>query len=452
MKQFFLFFFSIIPFTSFAENFFTSGVLTLVTDVSTLSDDKTYVIGTTTSDGNFIAMKSPLEDNHFSGENLTENPSLLDEDNLFSLYIKTSGSTTYVVLLKDETYYGGYSGTTSTYMPYLYSHTKASDAESWIATTTDYGLCLQITTVTTTRYLGYYKTYNYFRNYTASPGNTTSNITCAYLYEYHAAAGSITISTEEGYATYYGDFDFVMPEGLEGTMITGLTENEESNSNELTMNWEFPAGSTVPAETALLVKGTYGTTYYLNEPEDETTEEDSEEEVAEEEEMDVSGFSICSVDTSSNLLMGTTDDATTAAPNDASADDFYFYKLYYSNSVLGFYWGAESGGTFTNSGGKAYLAIKKSTFDEAATSYAIGFSLGNGSSDEENEEDLGDSSNKGDANEETGIESLQVSSLSEGMGSKPVVYDLQGCRLHVNSLSSLPKGVYIVDSQKVVVK
>lgn len=452
-KAFFSFlFFTIASLTSFAQDLITSGVLTLVTDASTLSAGKIYVIGTTTSDGDFIAMCSPLSSNHFSGENLTHDPSLLGDDNLFTLDITTSDDDIYVVLIQDGTYYGCSSSTTSD-LTYLYSGTSASKVVSWLVKTSDeYGVYLQMSTVSTTRCLGYYANYYYFRNYTVGPGNSSTTIYCAFLYEYSAPLSSITIATEEGYATYYDTLDFVMPEGLQGTMITGLAENEEGNSGELTMNWEFPEGSTVPAGTALLVNGTYGTTYYLFEPEEETTEEDEDDVVTEEEELEVSGFSICTVDTSSNLLMGTTEDATTTAPNEASADDYYFYKLYYSNSVLGFYWGEESGGTFTNLGGKAYLAIPKSMFDETSISFAIGFSLGESSSEEGDDEDSDDSADKGDANEETGIEALYASSPSEGTSSMPVVYDLRGCRLHVNSLSSLPKGIYIVDGQKMVVK
>lgn len=234
---------------------------------------------------------------------------------------------------------------------------------------------------------------------------SSSGYAIAYLYEYDETntVGSITILTDEGYGTYYLDKDFVMPEGLKGATISDANET----SGELSIDWKYAAGSTVPANTALLVYGTKGTTYTLEAP------------------TETSSVSVRSTTEETNLLRGSVTDEVTSAPGDASADDYYFYQMYYVTKLnegqkqLGFFWGAEQGGTFTNGAHKAYLALPR------ASSMSIkGFAL---------------------PSVDDGTSAIHP--VMENRSQAPSVYTLSGKRCDG---AILPKGIYIINGKKTI--
>ena len=222
-------------------------------------------------------------------------------------------------------------------------------------------------------------------------------------------AGTFTIS-DIGYATLYLTSAFVMPEGVEGAIVSGLSAEEE---NTLTLEYNYTAGSTVPASTGLLLKGDAGTyTYGLLTTSTASAPED-------------------------NLLHGELDDENMTAYTEDGVD-FYYYKLTYADETkdadsFGFYWGADNGAAFAMTGtNHAYLALSQS--ETSASAAAMGFSLNGGTT-------------------QTSIGSViadtdEASSESNGLN----VYDLQGRKLRVSSLNALPAGLYIVNGQKKLVK
>lgn len=201
---------------------------------------------------------------------------------------------------------------------------------------------------------------------------------------------SFSISSA-GYATYFTDKAFTMPEGVTGSIITAT-----NGDNILTIEDKYPAGSVVPASTALLLKGA-------------------------EKEYTCNVVTTTETAPANNLLHGTTTDKETKA----GEGTYKYYKLSYddNDSNLGFYWGAENGAAFTNKAGKAYLAVPVTE----GQSMAKGFSL------------------SGLANGTT--TSIQQASIADKAVS---IFDINGRR--VSTLNGAAKGMYIVGGKKVMVK
>ena len=216
-----------------------------------------------------------------------------------------------------------------------------------------------------------------------------TNLAVAHLYRPYnkTGDGSVTIATTEGFGTLYSDKAVVIPEGLTATTVKAAADGQ------LTMDWEYAAGNTVPANTGLLIQGENGTTYDFI-----TTDNAVELSTA-------------------NLLSGSTNAATTTG-----AADSKFYKLTYSvvagEQVLGFFWGAADGAAFTNEAGKAYLVIP-------AGSEANGFRL--------------------DGSAITGINNVELDSAADK------IYTISGVAVSAKK-GNLPAGLYIVNGQKQIVK
>lgn len=136
-----------------------------------------------------------------------------------------------------------------------------------------------------------------------------------------ATTGTFSIGAP-GYSTYFTDKAFVMPEGVEGGIVTGA-----ANGN-LWVDYCYPARSIVPANTGLLLKGAAKTYTY-----DLSTETPDAPEV--------------------NYLKGSVNGGKT------EGEDCLFYMLSYdqNHENLGFYWGAADGAAFESGAGKAYLAL-----------------------------------------------------------------------------------------------
>ncbi|MBS7407604.1 MAG: Ig-like domain-containing protein [Prevotellamassilia sp.] len=216
-----------------------------------------------------------------------------------------------------------------------------------------------------------------------------TNLAVAHLYRRYnkTGEGSVTIATTEGFGTLYSDKAVVIPEGLTATTVKAAADGQ------LTMDWEYAAGNTVPAGTGLLVKGENGTTYDF-----------------------ITTDNAVALSTA-NLLSGSATDATTTG-----AADSKFYKLTYSEvngeQVLGFFWGAENGTAFTNEAGKAYLVIP-------AGSAANGFRL--------------------DGSAITGINNVALDRAADK------IYTISGVAVSAQQ-GKLPAGLYIVNGQKQIVK
>lgn len=379
--------------------------LKLVTSPSKISAEKYYVfLQQSTKDGNLYAMNQNFRStspNKLLCDNITTNPEKLDDDNLFVItYVKSSKVYRFAAKNKTTTYYIGNDNDFKTV-------TTASEGNMWTANTEKVEGAVVLYEKEQSRFLGYSPHYNYYGIFNYS---TFDDIYYSYALIYEAEecreqVGTIVVGTKEGYGTFYADNAYVMPNGLCGYAVT-----EANNTSEtLTISPVYPAGSTVPAQTALLVKGEQGS-YAAFAP--ITTEAAAQSPKSA---------------SASNLLYGTSTDAITTAPTEEA---YYFYKLYYLNSVdgknsnLGFYWGQESGGPFTNAANKAYMAIKQS---EALQ--IVGFALPYQSV--------------------AGMNSLTTepdARLNDGK-----TYTLSGTLVTTGSEGKLPAGIYIRNGRKVLI-
>lgn len=216
--------------------------------------------------------------------------------------------------------------------------------------------------------------------------------TYLYIADPTQALASINVKTTEGYATYYNDkLDVTIPEGIDAKcgVITDV------NNGALTIDYRYAAGTKILAGNAVLVKAGKAMQIPLI-----VSKHTKEKEVVAE-----------------NMLKG---QATTG---EFTADpDYKYYKLAYNNfntkEGLGFYFGAENGGAFTVPAGMAYLAVPRSM--------AVKCFLLDGSA--------------------TGIEGIEAGQTAEAV---KTVYTLDGRKVEAQKL---PKGIYIVNGKKVIVK
>lgn len=197
--------------------------------------------------------------------------------------------------------------------------------------------------------------------------------------------------TDAGYATYYTSDAYAMPTGVTGYTIT------DNNGSELTMKEAYTEGETVPAQTALVLKGEAGKYSFLPTTSTEITPAD-------------------------NKLHG----SDVAAETHVDGTNVKYYKLSYDSkgANLGFYWGAENGAAFTNGAHKAYLALDGTTL----LSQKQGFSF---------------------ADLMNGL-TTSINQANAANAAKQSIFDINGRR--VNSWNGAAKGIYIVNGQKVLVK
>ena len=201
-----------------------------------------------------------------------------------------------------------------------------------------------------------------------------------------ATTGTFSIGAP-GYSTYFTDKAFVMPEGVEGGIVTAAAAD-----GRLTVDYCYYSGTTVPANTGLLLKGAAKTyTYNLS------TETPDAPKV--------------------NYLKGSVNGGRT------EGEGCLFYMLSYDKEGknLGFYWGADGGAAFESGAGKAYLALP-----QAVASQVRGFVL-DGTT--------------------TGISGV----TTEANNAPAAVYSLTGVRMGTTT-DGLPAGIYIVNGKKVLVK
>lgn len=240
------------------------------------------------------------------------------------------------------------------------------------------------------RILGYNNSGEYFRYY---DGNTSiyNNIT---LYKkVTSTTGSFSI-TDAGFATYYTDKAFVMPENVQGGIVTKA--NKETN--QLTISYNYQPGTVVPAKTPIVLKGEKG---------DYTVNYTTSEETA----------------PAGNMLYG-------AKNVDADGMTFVegtnvkYYKLALGNDgKCGFYWGATDGAAFEYTANRAFLAIDITDASQAPE----GFSL------------------DGDGG------TTDIDGVMNGNDGSQKIYTVTGVYAG-KSLDKLPKGIYIVGGKKVAVK
>jgi len=197
---------------------------------------------------------------------------------------------------------------------------------------------------------------------------------------------SVTIGTS-GYATlYYGKYNLKVANG-----VTAYTYSV--NGDEVKQETAYNGGEIIPAGTGVVLYD--GDTENVN---TYTFYYSCKEGVASE----------------NNMLYGSDEDALTVAPDDG---DYYFYQLSLNakgeEGSVGFYWGADDGGAFTNNAHKAYLVVPQSS---GVKMYPFGGT--------------------------TDITSINVDEESG------VYYDLQGRRLNGQPTE---RGIYITNGKKILV-
>lgn len=205
--------------------------------------------------------------------------------------------------------------------------------------------------------------------------------------------GSVSI-TDAGFATYYTDKAFVMPENVQGGIVTKA--NKETN--QLTISYNYQPGTVVPAKTPIVLKGEKG---------DYTVNYTTSEETA----------------PAGNMLYGA-DNVDADGMTFVEGTNVKYYKLALGNDgKCGFYWGAADGAAFEYTANRAFLAIDITDASQAPE----GFSLdGDGGT--------------------TGIDGVM-----NGNDDSQKIYTVTGVYAG-KSLDKLPKGIYIVGGKKVAVK
>lgn len=237
--------------------------------------------------------------------------------------------------------------------------------------------------------------------------NTTTTSSPSFLYK-KTFDLSVNANTA-GYATAYTAFPYVMPTGANGYIVTETAEGQTIKAKQ-----KYPAGAEVPAKAPLLIKNAdAGVT--LNPV--------------------VLGKTVEAYPyAEENLLHGTrlaSDGVTTDVDG---SDNYYYYKLSYKldagNPVAGsygFYRGKADGSAFEMKNTlTAYLALPKSS---SGLVNSLRISI-------DNEEGA-----------TTGIQANRIP--ADNMPQS--IYTLSGVRVNAAG-GSLPKGIYIVNGKKVVIK
>ena len=186
--------------------------------------------------------------------------------------------------------------------------------------------------------------------------------------------------TDAQYATlYYSDKALVVPSDVKAYTIGRI-----DSKNVVKKGTEYAAGETIPAGEAVVLEGKAGSYSFVIDHES------------------------TAAPTEGNLLKGSDEAAETTGGDK-------YYMLSSKEGVVGFYYGAEDGGAFTNGAHKAYLAI---------TGAAAKFYVFDG--------------------EATGINAVENAIAADG-----AIYNLQGVRVDAQNMV---KGIYVVNGKKVVIK
>lgn len=248
-----------------------------------------------------------------------------------------------------------------------------------------------------------------------------------YLYEKveKSPVGTISIVAPEGYGTYYTDKSFIMPEGVDGAIVSDI-----SDDGKLQINWKYPAGTTVPANTGLLVYASQKGSY-------QCYEAGTSDNGGSNGSSDLSGNAANGIGQTNNEVAGSAAKETNylrgtiekiQVPEDASSYRFYqlTYGLVDNVRTIGFFYASEDGGTFINGANKAYLAIPRS-MSSVSSLYSLSHNLGT-----------------------TGIDQSLTETIHDH--APCTIYSITGQRLTATDSRQLPKGVYIIKGKKIMVK
>lgn len=353
----------------------TKSVYKKITSIDEISIGATYVIinesnntalGFIDEDGHGNITNTYLQDGfaRFDTENNNENP--------YEIVLSEGTDGNYIL----ETVQGkiGYESSTS------FAINKNTN---WNISFTRDGNA-SITNIEGNREIRYNSNTNDFRLYTSNSGTLKVQL-------YKKVAFNIT---DAGFATYYTDKAFVMPENVQGGIVTKA--NKETN--QLTISYNYQPGTVVPAKTPIVLKGEKG---------DYTVNYTTSEETA----------------PAGNMLYGA-ENVDAEGKTFVEGTNVKYYKLALGNDgKCGFYWGATDGAAFEYTANRAFLAIDITDASQAPE----GFSL------------------DGDGG------TTDIDGVMNGNDDSQKIYTVTGVYAG-KSLDKLPKGIYIVGGKKVAVK
>lgn len=353
----------------------TKSVYKKITSIDEISIGATYVIinesnntalGFIDEDGHGNITNTYLQDGfaRFDTENNNENP--------YEIVLSEGTDGNYIL----ETIQGqiGYESSTS------FAINKNTN---WNISFTRDGNA-SITNINGNREIRYNSNTNDFRLYTSDSGTLKVQL-------YKKVAFNIT---DAGFATYYTDKAFVMPENVQGGIVT-KANNETS---QLTVSYNYQPGTVVPAKTPIVLKGEKG---------DYTVNYTTSEETA----------------PAGNMLYGA-ENVDAEGKTFVEGTNVKYYKLALGNDgKCGFYWGATDGAAFEYTANRAFLAIDITDASQAPASFSLD---GDGST-------------------------TAINGIMNGNGDSQKIYTVTGIYAG-KSLNNLPKGIYIVGGKKVAVK
>ena len=201
-------------------------------------------------------------------------------------------------------------------------------------------------------------------------------------------SNTLTIGDDK-FATFYSADAYIMPEGVTGGTITAA----DTQSGKLTINYTYTAGTTVPAKTALLLKGEPKTYNYAK-----TTS---------------------SADAPAGNLLHGADALDAEGKTSVEGTNVKYYILSHSTDAtkkLGFYWAAANGAAIKYQEPYAFLAI-----DAAGSGAPIMLSI------------------DGD-DDTTAINGITNDTITDN-----TMYNLAGQRVNANA-----KGIIIINGKKVI--
>lgn len=203
---------------------------------------------------------------------------------------------------------------------------------------------------------------------------------------------SATINEKIGYTTFYTDKVYQLADGM-----TAYTISESDEAGKVNAIEAYAAGEDVPANTALLLGGEAGT-YRLPVLNKEVAAYEGE-----------------------NLLEGK---RMADGMTRSDRENVLYYKLTTLNGENpGFYWGAEEGAAFImKNPTTAYLAVDKAVAGANGLRLVIG---------------------------ESGTTGIGTVTETTQNGA---IYTISGVRVNAGSTAGLPKGIYIVNGKKLLVK
>ena len=365
-------------------------------------EDENGALGEIVNGDKGTAVSVSLTDNMYEGET---NGSGLP----YEIMLEAQADGTYALYSKQDE--GGYICSGGSSSKYLYFKTQKDNNAYWnLSLTQGYNNVKIVSTTTkTSATSSTYKEIRYnpnngsplIRPYSSSNGKTVQ------LYK-KTFDLSVNANTA-GYATAYTAFPYVMPASADGYIVTETAEGETIKAKN-----KYPAGAEVPANAPLLIKNSEAGVTLNPVVLGKTVEAYP---YAEE-----------------NLLHGTRLESDGVTTDVDGTNNYYYYKLSYKldaekNPVpdsYGFYRGKADGSAFAMKNTlTAYLALPKSS--GLVNNLRISID-----------------------NEDGPATSIQTNRLpADNMPQS--VYTLSGVRVNAAG-GSLPKGIYIVNGKKVVIK